>query len=74
MFTLRSDKDQRKKLLSLSYGVNEPLVSTKYLYLLQYSFTSAHLSLEDRGGGSRDSHPLSNFFHFHAVFDKNLAK
>ena len=50
MFTLRSDKDQRKKLLSLSFGVNEPLVSTKYLYLL-YSFSSTNLSLADRGGG-----------------------
>ena len=64
MFTLRSDKDQRKKLLSLSFGVNEPLVSTKYLYLL-YSFSSTNLSLADRGGvalGTRSPGPISFIF------------
>ena len=75
MFTLRSDIEQRKKLLSLSFGVNEPLVSTKYLYLLQYFFNSTNLSLADPGGrGANDARARSNFFHFHAVFDKNLAK
>ena len=30
-------------------------------------------ALVDPGGGARDAPPRSNFFHFNAVFGKNLA-